>query len=158
MSLTPLLSGVGLAAGAVFTGAAQAVSNGFSFTAELARQAVTPPDAQTESIAATEKTAAEARDEQLKQFRQRLEERLKALGISLAQPVVLEANPSGTLRVMNDHPQWRAIEQALGDDTSFADQFAQLQTAVASTGVDERTARDMSLELSADGLRVILPR
>jgi hypothetical protein len=158
MSLTPLLSGVGLAAGAVLTGAVQAVGNGLSFTAELAKQAVTPPAAQTNVVAAAEKTPEEKRDELLKQFRERLEERLKSLGISLAQPIVLEANPSGTLRVMNDHPQWRAIEQGLGEDASFADQFAQIQAAVTSTGVAERAARDMSLELSTDALRVILPR
>lgn len=157
MSLTPLLSGVGLAAGAVLTGAAQAVGKGLSFTAELARQAATPP-AETDAIAPAEKTPEEARDELLKEFRERLEEKLKSLGISVAQPILLEANPSGTLRVMNDHPQWRAIEQALGEDESFANQFAALQAAVTQAGIDKRAARDMSLELSTEGLRVILPR
>lgn len=157
MSLSPLLTGVGMATGAVVTGAVKAVNSGLSFSVELAKQALAPV-AEPEAQAPAEISPEEQRDELLKRFRERLEERLKTVGITLSQPIVLEASPSGSLRVMNDHPQWRQIEQTLGDDESFASQFAQLQAAVKATGVDERSARDMSLELSSDAQRVILPR
>jgi hypothetical protein len=112
------VAGIGLARAAT-----AAVSEGFSFAAELAR-GLTPSDV------ASEPSAAEQQKEQLQQRMEalvaRIKRQLSEAGIDVTQPLTLTSDGLGGFTAA-DHPHRAAIESLLESDVLLLRDFDQLQ-------------------------------
>jgi hypothetical protein len=127
-SLWPILgaAGIGLA-----RAASSAVSESLSFAAELARGS----DASGEPSAATEPTAAEREQEQLRQrieaLAARIKQQLAAAGVDVTQPLVLTSDGLGGITAA-EHPQRAAIESLLESDVLLLRDFERLKDEYAA--------------------------
>jgi len=122
MSPVAMGSAIGAAALTFGRGAAGAIGNGLSFTAELLRASGDQSEAAQESKQAAD-AAIKLRCQELSE---RIGRQLTAAGIPLSEPVELVSNGQGGIAVASDHPQRAAIEAALSNDVLLERDFTML--------------------------------
>ena len=127
MSIAPLLSLAGIAAGPVAELAARAMEN-LDFSSLLGNSKTSPEPQQDSSSAATVSLGdilAPAKDA-LDRFRQLLAPRLRELGVDLSQPVLLAVDSFGQVRETSGHAQGTLIEQLFASDDTLSDKIRQV--------------------------------
>lgn len=149
MTITPLLTIAGAAAGGVATIAAHSIAGGLSFLETLHSQASekpnassTTPEASSSGISLSSlKASAQAA---LAKFQQLLGPKLAQLGVNLSQPLELAVDSLGGIRETSGHPQAAQIEQLLAGDDELSRLFRQgaSQSEVVRAGEEhERFAK-----------------
>ncbi len=130
MTIAPLLSIAGVAAGGVATVAAHSIAQGLSFLDTLPNNASSAASAASStcqscteagSLAALKSSAQAA----LAKFQSLLGPKLAELGIDLSQPLVLAVDALGGIRETSGHPQGAQVEQLLAGDDQLSSLFRQ---------------------------------
>jgi hypothetical protein len=127
MTIAPLLSLAGIAAGPVAELAARAVES-LDFSSFLGAAKTSPPPPEDASSAAgisLGDLVAPTKDA-LDRFRQLLAPRLRALGVDLSQPVLLAVDALGQVRETSGHPQGAQIEQLFASNDALSNNLREV--------------------------------
>lgn len=141
MSNIALLTLGGVAASGLAKTAVQAVNQGLSFAAELAKSATADGKAADEEAS----RLAEMRSDhaaRIAEFADRIRRELEAAGIDLEEPIEVTSDGLGGVKLAGDHPQRAAIEELLATDVLLQRDFQRLANeqeslAAASDGAAE---------------------
>lgn len=133
MTIPPMMTLAGVAAGGLATLAAQSVDSGLDFLSELNKQQAEPSAAAgpsrnvagqtppTISLGDIKKSAQEALD----RFHKLLGTKLSELGVDLSQSFTLAIDGLGGIQETSGHPQAKEIEQLLATDMELSNLFRQ---------------------------------
>lgn len=125
MSSIALLTLGGVAASGLAKTAVQALNQGLSFAAELAKSATTDgkesDDSQSQLEALRSDHAA-----RIAEFADRIRRELESAGIDLNEPLEVTSDGLGGIALAGDHPQRAAIEELLSTDVLLQRDFQRL--------------------------------
>ena len=136
MSNIALLTLGGIAATGLAKTAVQAVNQGLSFAAELAKSATADGNATDEEAS----RLAELRSDhaaRIAEFADRIRRELEAAGIDLEEPIEVTSDGLGGIALASDHPQRAAIQELLATDVLLQRDFQRLadeQESLAAAG------------------------
>jgi hypothetical protein len=151
--MSPLLPIAGTAALSLAGETARAIGSGLSFATELLRQdndAATAP----RPIELPPSPAEQRLEQAIRDFVNRLRERLASAGIELAGPLVLESDGLGRIQVGGERSDESAIEDAVGDDRLLAE-FNRLAEMQESLGNRDDRLGDFGLLIADEEAEVI---
>jgi hypothetical protein len=144
MSIAPLLSLVGIAAGPVAEVAARAIEN-FDFPSLLGSAKTSPDPQETSAPAISVSDLASQAKDALAKFRDFLAPRLAELGVDLSQPVLLALDSWGNVRETSGHAQGALIEQLFATEEGLRESLQQVALHFETLRVTDEQQRFQDL-------------
>jgi hypothetical protein len=120
--------------GEVTKQAAEGVRDTISFFDQLRDKASAPQEAKAgrvdlRSLGSPDFLSPAELDQGMSDFGQKLQAKLKSLGLPTSFPIELESTSNGRLKVTNDHPYAAEIEQIVNQDRGMVNEFHKLDQA-----------------------------